>query len=71
VYEANKANKIPLSQVFLIGDAPPNTPKEIDSRRGDENQWKGTKFETKVHWEEEAIKLRNKNIPVHTFYVKD
>jgi hypothetical protein len=29
VNEANNAGSVPLSQVFLIGDAPPNPPSEI------------------------------------------
>ncbi len=29
VYEANNAGSVPLSQVFLIGDAPANPPSDI------------------------------------------
>ncbi len=37
VYEANNAGSVPLSQVFLFGNAPPNTPSDIENRRGNES----------------------------------
>ena len=48
VYEANNPGSVKLSQVFVIGDAPPNSLKEVEERRGDETKWQGTKFENKV-----------------------
>ena len=33
VREAQNCGSIPLRQVFLIGDMPPNTKQEVDSRR--------------------------------------
>ena len=39
VNEANNADSVPLSQVFLIGDAPPNPPSDIENRRGNESKW--------------------------------
>ncbi len=34
VYEANNPGSVPLSQIFIIGDAPPNTPSEVEEKRG-------------------------------------
>ena len=33
VCEAKDCGNIPLRQVYLIGDMPPNTKQEVDSRR--------------------------------------
>ena len=62
-----------LSQVTLIGDAPANTKSNVASKRAEfgETYWKTTKFATPTHYEDELEKLKNKNIPVHTFYLTD
>ena len=39
VFEAKTPGNVPLSQVFLIGDAPSNPPDEITERREDERKW--------------------------------
>jgi hypothetical protein len=39
VFEAKNSGSVPVSQVFLIGDAPSNPPDEITERREDERKW--------------------------------
>jgi hypothetical protein len=43
IHEATNGSAIPLSQVFLIGDAPANPVDTVIERRK-RNQWAGTKF---------------------------
>jgi hypothetical protein len=57
VYEAINCGDVPLHQVFLIGDMPPNTMNEVKSKRVSEKKWKGTNFENLVYWETELQKL--------------
>jgi hypothetical protein len=35
------------------------------------NYWNGTLMQTPTFWEDECVKLREKGIPVHAFYVKN
>jgi len=66
---ANKENnKEKVSQVILIGDAPANTQQEVQNKRSIRN-WKNSKFETPTYYVDEMTKLRDKNIPVHAFFV--
>ena len=60
-----------ISQVILIGDAPANSQNEITQKRTHlgENYWKTTKFEKPTYYATELKKLKDKNIPVHTFYL--
>jgi hypothetical protein len=52
VYEANNCESIPLSQVFLIGDAPSNPNETVAKRRKDYGvNWEGTKFEQEAFWD--------------------
>ena len=69
VSEATNCGEVPLHQVFLIGDMPPNTRQEVDSRRASYNSWAGTKFATPAYWDVELQKLKAKGIPVYGFYV--
>eukprot|EP01090_Pellita_catalonica_P021864 TRINITY_DN8299_c0_g1_i1.p1 TRINITY_DN8299_c0_g1~~TRINITY_DN8299_c0_g1_i1.p1 ORF type:complete len:571 (-),score=129.57 TRINITY_DN8299_c0_g1_i1:14-1606(-) len=58
-----------LSQVVLIGDAPPNTKEEVARKRG--NKWDSEPgFETPLYWEDEVAKLKEKECKVMAFYVK-
>ena len=69
---ANKEHeKEPVTQVILIGDAPPNTQEEVRQRRGNhgENYWKDTNFSQETYYENELDKLKSNNIPVHAFFV--
>eukprot|EP01041_Mallomonas_annulata_P002329 gene2329-4529_t len=61
-----------IHQIILIGDRPPNTDEEIIEKRSfcGEEYWSRTKFATPTNARSEVIKIRNKNIPVHAFYVK-
>ena len=57
-YEAINGGDIPLSQVFLIGDAPANPVETVIERRNYYDiKWEGTKFEEAVFWNKEAEKL--------------
>ncbi|CAF1149858.1 unnamed protein product [Adineta steineri] len=71
VRESN--TKESISQVILIGDAPANTQAEIFSKRGHhgEKYWKNTKFSNKTFYSDELKKLKDKNIPIHTFYLTE
>ncbi|CAF1267204.1 unnamed protein product [Adineta steineri] len=62
-----------ISQVILIGDAPANTQADIVSKRGQfgDKYWKNTRFSKKTFYSDELKKLKDKNIPVHTFYLTD
>ena len=69
---ANRENeKEPITQVILIGDAPPNTREEVTGRRKQfgEDYWKGTKFAQATYYEDELAKLSSNNIPIHAFFV--
>ncbi|CAF3045236.1 unnamed protein product [Rotaria sp. Silwood2] len=60
-----------ISQVILIGDAPANSKSDVTSKRArlGEAYWKQTRFATPTYYEDELEKLKNKNIPVHAFYL--
>ena len=60
-----------ISQVILIGDAPANSQNEVTQKRTHlgENYWKTTKFEKPTFYATELKKLKDKDIPVHTFYL--
>ena len=61
-----------ISQVILIGDAPPNTIDEVKRRRENFGQtyWKKTKFAEPTFYLNELERLIVENIPVHAFYVE-
>ena len=69
VNEAKNCGNIPLRQVYLIGDMPPNTKEEVDSRRNSYQFWRGTKFEAPAYWDSELAKLKQLNVQVNTFYL--
>ena len=61
-----------VSQVILIGDAPAKDIPAIERDRqvsGGAAYWNKTKYKTSTHYETELQKLKNKNIPVNTFYL--
>ncbi|CAF4077726.1 unnamed protein product [Rotaria magnacalcarata] len=60
-----------ISQVILIGDAPANSQTEVSQKRANfsEAYWKNTKFTAPTHYETELKKLKDKKIPIHTFYL--
>jgi hypothetical protein len=60
-----------LRQVYLIGDMPPNTKEEVDSRRSSYQFWRGTKFEQTAYWDTELAKLKQLNVKVNTFYLNN
>ena len=61
-----------MSQVILIGDAPPNTKEEVKNKRNTFiNVWKKSKFNPETFYMDELTTLKNKNIPVHAFYVAE
>ena len=67
----NEAN--PIGQVILIGDAPPNTPREVtkNRRRKGEHYWYNTKYRDPTTSDAELAKLKASGIPVHTFYLAE
>lgn len=73
LWYANKqiknAGEIPVSQVFVIGDAPPNTRDEVEKKRVHESHWKGTPYEVPTYWETEMKHLTDSGIPVYTFFI--
>lgn len=65
----NEAN--PIGQVIIMGDAPPNTPREVikNRKRKGEHYWVSTKYAESTTTEAELEKLKAHGIPVHTFYL--
>ncbi len=63
--------KDPISQVLLIGDAPPNTKKEVQKNRRchGESYWQHTAFDTPIYYEDLLKKIVKYKIPIHTFYI--
>ena len=59
-----------LSQVVLVGDAPPNTREEVLSKRSNYHFWKNSRF-PETYYINELETLKAKNIPVHAFYVAE
>ncbi|CAF0901525.1 unnamed protein product [Adineta ricciae] len=63
-----------IAQVILIGDAPAKEREAIERDRdesGGEYYWMNTKFKEPTHFSIELDKLKEKNIPVHAFYLVD
>lgn len=75
--EIKECNGIPLSMIIIIGDAPPNTLKDVQENReeaaaaeNDPQYWEKTKdYKEPTHWEKELIPIKEAGIPVHSFYV--
>jgi hypothetical protein len=63
-----ETDKVPISQIILIGDAPANTRIEVVNRM---NYYSGlrTKYTDTTYWEDELNKLIQKGVPVYPFYV--
>jgi len=68
-----------LSQVILIGDAPPNTQNEVHEKRKYRDgyfrgftgsYWEKTEFKKPTYYETELKKLAEEKIPVHTFHLQ-
>ena len=60
-----------ITQVILIGDAPPNTKEEVKIKRNHfgEKYWRRTKFAQETYYIDELSNLVANNIPVHAFFV--
>ena len=58
-----------VSQVILIGDAPPNTRQEVTSKRAEARFNGGTKWAQETYYEDELQHIIDAEIPVHAFYV--
>jgi len=68
----NQAGDKAVSQVILIGDAPPNTQSDVQTKRHQEKgeaYWSKTKYARPTYYENELKKLAAHRIPVHAFYV--
>ncbi|CAF1137415.1 unnamed protein product, partial [Didymodactylos carnosus] len=73
LWHANRENEREnITQVILIGDAPPNTKNEVNEKRQRYGQsfWKKTKFAQSTYYEDELAKLEVDGIPVHAFFVE-
>lgn len=67
--ELNDKNRS-LSQVIIIGDAPPNSKENVFyKRRKSHKLWENSKFREPTFYMNELEKLKSNKIPVHTFYV--
>ena len=63
-----------ISQIILIGDAPPKEKPAIArdrERYGGEAYWATTRFNTPTYYLDEVQKIKAKKIPVHCFYLDD
>ena len=60
--------KAPLSQIIVIGDAPPNTRDNTDKNRRKYAPFLA-RFPTGVYYDEQIELVREAGIAVHTFYV--
>ncbi|CAF0787349.1 unnamed protein product [Adineta ricciae] len=63
-----------IAQVILIGDAPAKDETAIKHDRmtyGGEAYWNATSYRTPTHYAKEVRKLKEKDIPIHTFYLND
>ncbi|CAF1610759.1 unnamed protein product [Rotaria magnacalcarata] len=71
VKESEMQNSI--SQIILIGDAPANTQQDVRQKRESfgEAYWEKTRFSKPTYCRYELQKLKEKNIPVHSFYLTD
>ncbi|CAF1486229.1 unnamed protein product [Rotaria sordida] len=72
LWHANREHeREPITQVILIGDAPPNTKSEVEVKRNrfGKRYWSKTKFAQPTYYEDELAKLTSNRIPVHAFYV--
>ncbi|CAF0938955.1 unnamed protein product [Adineta steineri] len=73
LWHANKENeRETITQIILIGDAPPNSKEEVKEKRKSlgEEYWQQTKFSDSTYYEDELAKLTLNKIPVHAFYVE-
>lgn len=70
-YVNRELQREPVTQVILIGDAPPNTRDEVKSKREQlgEDYWKNTKFANATYYEQELEELVSNKIPIHGFFV--
>ncbi|EAR95155.1 helicase carboxy-terminal domain protein (macronuclear) [Tetrahymena thermophila SB210] len=70
---ANKQNdEDPISQVIILGDQPAHLMNEAQKFRNQFGQsyWDTTPLKGLTYYVPECQKLKNKNIPVNTFYLK-
>ena len=61
-----------ISQIILIGDAPPKEKPAIArdrERYGGEAYWATTRFKTPTYYLDEVQKIKAKKIPIHCFYL--
>ncbi|CAF1573592.1 unnamed protein product [Didymodactylos carnosus] len=73
LWHANRENEREnITQVILIGDAPPNTKNEVNEKKQRYGQsfWEKTKFAQSTYYEDELAKLKVDGIPVHAFFVE-
>jgi hypothetical protein len=65
--------EIDISQIVLIGDSPANTKEEVSLKREHHSIiWKNSVlFREPTYYMDELVKLKAKNIKVHSFYVDE
>ena len=67
-WQANQEEK--LSQIILIGDAPPNTKDEVVSKRRD-GKFSSLKYANPTYYLDELAILKDNSIKVNAFYVNE
>ena len=64
---------LPVSQILLIGDMPPNTRNEVAQNRagyfGGESYWLNSEFGPPTYYETELEALKSKGVTLHTVYL--
>lgn len=62
--------------IIIIGDAEPNTVEDVKFKREraaksqkKPNYWSGTQYKEPTHWLTEIDKIKDAEVPVHSFYV--
>ena len=71
-HAAQEHKKEQISQVIIIGDAPPNTESDIENKRKgifSRIYWAASRYSKVQHWAQEIKVFVEDHIPVHTFYV--
>ena len=71
-YAADTQEADDVHQCILIGDIGPNTREEVEDRRANphgEGYWSRTKFRVPTFYQTEMIRLKEKELPVHCFWV--
>jgi len=71
IERAIQMNAPRVSQVVLIGDAPPNTRDDVTTKRTSRrNDLAPAAYQQPTYWEDELAAITSHHVPVHTFYLQ-